>query len=75
MQTADNKVFWPYHKKLWIELGEDDVKKKIEGERSIKRTPIRWINQIRTITGYPLENAIRLAKNRKRWKEIVTNIN
>jgi hypothetical protein len=35
---------------------------------------MRWIGQIKTITGYPLEDVISLAENRKRWKEIFTNI-
>jgi len=48
------------------------IEGNIEGKRSSERTPI---DQIKSITGYHLEDAIRLAENRKRWKEIVANIN
>lgn len=32
----------------------------IKGEKNLGGTPMRWINQIKTITGHPLENAIKL---------------
>jgi hypothetical protein len=51
------------------------IEGKIEGKRSRGRTPMRWIDQIKTITGYPLEEAIRSAENRELWKEIVANVN
>jgi len=50
---------------------EGKIKKKKSGER----TPMHWIDQIKTIIGYPLKDAIRLAENCKRWKEIVANLN
>jgi len=36
---------------------------------------MRWIDQIKTITGYPLGEAIRSAENRELWKETVANVN
>ncbi|KAL4112861.1 hypothetical protein QTP88_016581 [Uroleucon formosanum] len=51
------------------------IKGKIEGKISRGRTPMRWIDQIKTITGYPLREAIRLAENRELRKEIVANVN
>jgi hypothetical protein len=50
------------------------IEEKIEGKRSRGRTLMRWIDQIKTITGYPLGEAIRLAENRELWKEIVDNV-
>lgn len=47
----------------------------IEGKRSRGRTSMRWIDQIKTITGGLLEDAIRLAENCERWKEVIANIN
>jgi len=51
------------------------IEGKIEGKRSRGRTPMRWIDQIKTVTGYPLEEAIRSGENRELWKEIVANVN
>jgi len=47
----------------------------IEGKRSRGRTPMGWIDQIKTITGYSLGEAIRSAENRELWKGIVANVN
>ncbi|VVC41174.1 Hypothetical protein CINCED_3A024703 [Cinara cedri] len=51
------------------------IEGKIEGKRSRGRTPMRWIAQIKTITGYPPEEAIRSAENRELRKEIVADVN
>ncbi|KAL4098550.1 hypothetical protein QTP88_023137 [Uroleucon formosanum] len=47
---------------------------KIEGKRSRGRTPMRWIDQIKAITGYLLGEAIRSAESREIWKGIVANV-
>jgi len=47
MQTLNNKIFWSYYEKLWIEPGEDDDRRKIKGKRSHERTLARWINKIK----------------------------
>lgn len=47
---------------------------KIEGKRSRGRTPMRWIYQIRIISGYTLEDVIRSEGNRELWNEIVANV-
>lgn len=51
------------------------IEGNIEGKGSRRRTPIRCIYQIKSITGYPLEDTIKLRENRKRWQEIINNIN
>jgi hypothetical protein len=51
------------------------IEGKIEGKRSCGRIPMRWIVQIKAITGYLLGEAIQLAENREFWKETVANIN
>jgi hypothetical protein len=51
------------------------IEEKTERKRSRGRTPMRWIDQIKTITSYPLVEAIRSAENREFWKEIVANVN
>lgn len=50
------------------------IEEKIGEKRNQRRTPIRWIDEIKHITGYLLEEAIRPAENRELWKEIVANI-
>jgi len=42
---------------------------KTERKRSRGTTPMRWIDQIKTATGYPLGEAIRTAENRELWPE------
>jgi len=51
------------------------IEGKTEGKRSRGRTPMHWIDQIKTISGYTLEEAIRSAENREFWREIVINVN
>lgn len=51
------------------------IEGKIEEKRSRRRTPMRWIDQIKAITGYPLGEAIRSAENREIWKGIVATSN
>jgi len=46
------------------------IEEKIEGKRSHGRISMRWIHQIKTITGYSLENAIK-ATCIKHWKEML----
>lgn len=69
------KFFFPIIKRDKSSLEKIIIEGKIEGNGSHGRTPLCWIDQINTISGYPLEKAIWSVRNREFWKEIVTNVN
>ena len=47
---------------------------KVEGKRPRGRSPSRWSDQVKSLTGLPLTTAVRRAEGRTEWKEIMNTI-
>ncbi|XP_071554988.1 uncharacterized protein [Temnothorax nylanderi] len=47
------------------------VQGKVEGKRPRGRSPSRWLDQIKDITGQPLQKNLREAEDRHCWKTVV----
>ncbi|KAG6445345.1 hypothetical protein O3G_MSEX003850 [Manduca sexta] len=47
------------------------ITERMEGKRSRGRNPMRWTDQVRTTLNMNVAKAVRVAKNRTRWQNIV----
>ncbi|XP_071582447.1 uncharacterized protein [Temnothorax nylanderi] len=47
------------------------VQGKVEGKRPRGRSPSRWLDQIKDITGQPLQKNLREAEDRHCWRTVV----
>lgn len=48
------------------------VQGKVEGKRPRGRSPTRWIDQIKEITGKSLQTNIRAAEDRQQWRRSIS---
>ncbi|CAH2233444.1 jg931 [Pararge aegeria aegeria] len=44
---------------------------KVEGKRPRGRSPRRWSDQVKSLTGFPITEAIKKAEDRTGWKAVV----
>jgi hypothetical protein len=68
------KYFGHIMRRNTVSLEKTILQGKIHGSRTRGRPPMRWLDQIPTLTKTPFESALRAAQNRSGWRQKIQEV-